>query len=134
MRVYGGWSFRRAGKDYGWLLSLATALVAILMIYSKAPAEVGIPLPGDKTVAFSPGSNFDVAGWCKTVAETVRVEMAPDASGVRYVAARGAESVEWVLNPTGDADHYWRDSQGLMQHEGVLITEDARDCMSTARP
>lgn len=123
---------RNAGPWGVSLFALAMALLALLAVYSKAPERVGLPLPA--TVAFSPGSGFDVAKWCKSIAATVQGAAAPDASSPRFVAARGAESVEWTVNLTGDADHYWRDANGIQRRAGVIVTEAARACMTTSRP
>lgn len=94
--------------------------------------------------AFTPGSKFNVAKWCKEQAEHVKAVVAPDASGIKFVAYRGGETVEWVTNKlaadgrvidntTGDGRHYWTDAQGQPQGEDVLITGDAIKCMSTER-
>ena len=125
--------FFRAARDWGWALALAVGLLALAAPWLADEANAPMPLPGDRTVAFAPGSPFDVAKWCKDVAETVQLELAPDASSARYVAARGAERVEWTVNPGGDADRYYRDSQGQQQREGVLVTESALPCMTTPR-
>lgn len=123
-------------KEWGWrgvvMFGMALVFLFAVLVYSKAPARVGIPLP-TKIVAFEPGSEFDVAQFCQKKATVLTTLVAPDASGIQRIAARPGQQVVWTENDTGEATLYSIDRQGQQVSELVLVTEAAAKCLRTAR-
>ena len=114
-----------------WLMGLllVVALVAATIVYSQGTGKAPPGVVQEKVASpLSPGSRFDVTAFCKS-AEHVVQAMAPDASGVKWVAVRPGETVEWVPNLTGSAIHYYSDA-GVQKQEDVLVKEEARACLT----
>ena len=111
---------------------LIVALIAATIVYSQGTGNAPPLIPQEKVASpLSPGSRFDVTAFCKA-AEHVLPAMAPDASGLKWVAVRPGETVEWVPNLTGSAIHYYSDA-GVQKQEDVLVKEEARACLTTKR-
>ena len=49
LRLYGGWSFRRALSNYGWLVALAVAVLALAVVYTR-PIPAIIPATVDRSI------------------------------------------------------------------------------------
>ena len=49
MRLYGGFSFQRSFKDYGWAVALAVAVLALLVVYTRPIPQV-IPATVDRSI------------------------------------------------------------------------------------
>jgi hypothetical protein len=137
MRFYGGYSLRRSLKDYGWVVAIAAVVLAVIFIYSKAPAEVGVPLPGNKTIALSPGDEEITANQLCQSASRVYVRFAgPEQTGVTRVAETqdGKQSVEWVDRPLSfTATYYWQDEAGVQQSRLLEVDSDAAKCLRRSR-
>ena len=125
-----------SARDAGWLgfglgaLALVVAGYALLVVLSQANVA-DAPGIAPKTVAFSPGSSFNVATFCKA-ADSVTFSVQPDVNGATRQAKKGQQRVEWPdKGDLGDgaAVHYWIDKNGQQQSENVEVTLDAADCM-----
>lgn len=117
-----------AGAVSGWVI--ATFLSAGAGI-STLPGATTDPV---SIVAREPGVLYNVEAFCKDPATTVGRMPLTDApaGGVRYVALRGTESVNWADSPEGQnpaAKHYWNDAAGVQQSEDVEVTKDAASCL-----
>lgn len=126
----------RAASNYGWLLALAVAAFAVFLVYVKAPAQVGIPLPGDVyTVPASGLEGFNVDAFCDDPETRVAVFLAPDASGTTYQLSRVRDNVPEAVvvvksidGETRMAKHYYTAEAG-QQSEDAVVTEGAWTCI-----
>lgn len=84
---------RAAGREGGIWLALIVALAAIALLYLHAPAQVGIPLPGDKSInvprEITEVQPQDVA--CKGA-----VSVYESAQGLFYRATLGKIVLSWT--------------------------------------
>jgi hypothetical protein len=134
MRLYGGWSFRRAGKDYGWLLAVIIAILAVTVVYTKAPAQVGLPLPTKEELLPAAGvGGYNVLAFCEDPLTEVKFTISPDTEGsVTFQLTRTRdgkfESITWVSGaPT--ARHFEDVPGGGQIANPGVVTDKAADCI-----
>lgn len=122
IRLYGGFSFRRAGKDYGWALALAAVLLALFLMYTEqAPESAGIPLPGDtKIVAPASPGLVTAIRVCKLGSVSKRPTEGGD---LKYVAIFGLDVIEWPDSPKG------KQPLGLVNGEPIMLSDEVRTCL-----
>ena len=137
MRIYGGWSFRRAGADYGWLLAIAVSLLAVVLVYARAPTLIGAPLPATTNIVPTTGEQgYPVAELCKDTATTVSGPgiSPPDSKfAATYQLARTKAGVHEVVivNVYGDqalqpvGTHY----DAVNTPTDANVTKAAMDCI-----
>ena len=119
------------------VFALLVAMAWTAMLYSRAPAEVGIPLPVTERIVPATGvEGFNTAIFCEDDLTRVKALPAPDASGVTYQLTRMKdgvfETVTVVLNPTGEtvtATHYYDTAVG-QQPQPAVINDAARKCIT----
>ena len=140
MRLYGGWSFRRAFKDYGWMLALVVAAAALTLVVGASRAT-NTPIPGAestevKVVAATGAEGFPVEAFCNDPLTKVAELPAPDASGITYQLLRirdgKSETVVWTTGPTSNspiAKHFYYDEAGKQQNEAAIVTAGAKNCI-----
>ena len=136
MRLYGGFSVRRALSSYGWAVSLLVATLALLVALVGLP-EAGIdvtPTRDDVTIKVVPASGiegFKVAVFCSDPQTKVTALPAPDATGLTYQLLRivngVTETVVWVTG-TRTATHYYDSTVG-QQSEPAIISDAAKECV-----
>ena len=117
-----------AGAVSGWLI--ATFLSAGVGI-STVPGATTEPL---NIIAREPGVAFNVLQFCQDPTTTVGKTVMTDAlaGGVRYIALRGTESVNWADSPENrnpSAMHYVTAPDGNQLGEPVTVEGKAADCM-----
>ena len=138
MRFYGGVSFRRAGKDYGWALAVLALAISITAFYARVPEQVGAPSTGTN-ILIAPASGldgFDVGPFCDDPLTKVKGPLpAPDASGNSYQLIRvrdgKSETVTLVLAPDKSitlATHYFDSDVGQVP-EPAFLKDSARACV-----
>jgi hypothetical protein len=119
-------------------LLLAVMSVGVTYVAISGATQAGVTPPGvntGDTVAFEPGSGFNVAAYCKT-AKTVTIANVPGAEviGTRRVARNSdLDYIEWLDNNSNtSATRYYVNKQGQPQHENVDV-EGAVLCMRAQR-
>ena len=117
-----------AGAVSGWLI--ATFLSAGVGV-STVPGTTTEPL---NIIAREPGVAFNVLQFCQDPTTTVGKTVMTDAlaGGVRYIALRGTESVNWADSPENrnpSAMHYVTAPDGNQLGEPVTVEGKAADCM-----
>ena len=117
-----------AGAVSGWLI--ATFFSAGVGV-STVPGATTEPL---NIIAREPGVAFNVLQFCQDPTTTVGKTVMTDAlaGGVRYIALRGTESVNFADSPVGknqSAMHYVVAPDGNQTSEAVEVTKDAYACL-----
>lgn len=138
MRLYGGFSVRRALKDYGWAVSLLVATLALLVALVGLP-EAGVdttPTRDDVTIKVVPASGiegFKVALLCSDPQTRVTALPAPDTTGPTYQLLRIVngitETVVWVSGGGNRTASHYYDSTVGQQSEPAVIDDDAKRCI-----
>jgi hypothetical protein len=130
--------FFRALRGYGWLVSLIASIVVcvvtVVVIYSRAPAVVGIPLPETVEEVPSTGAQgFPVDVFCEDAATEVTVTVLQDV-GESFEALRikdgVPELVVWNTDETDNrlATYYFMDA-GVQQSGVAVVNDAAATCM-----
>src|SRR3990167_5679167 len=139
LRLYGKWSVLMAAEHYGWLLALATTLLAVALLYAKAPAVVNLPLPvTEKIVPASGVEGFPVAVFCEDPLTRVYVSLSPHA-GTTHELERIKDGVTETVTILFAEDgrvmpgtHYYDTTAG-QRSEPAIANKAAVDCIEKKR-
>lgn len=132
----------QAGEVLAWAIVWRLALkvgvpLTALVFIGFTLFGTGVATPADVVVtAREPGVGYDVLGFCNDTSTKVGLTVLTDApdGGVRYVALRGTESVNWPDSPPDKntaATHYWVNPGGVQLHEPVEMTKPAVACFKS---
>ena len=139
LRIYGKWSVRMAAEHYGWLLALVAVAVALLTVYSKAPAEIGLPLPVNERIVPASGvEGFPVAIFCEDPLTRVYFSLSPHAgttNELERIKDGVTETVTILFAEDGrvmPGTHYYDTTVG-QRSEPAIANKAAVDCIEKKR-